>query len=174
MLVSPGRWLARDNPETTCITIKLETVSPMAEQSSWVPLTLLLSALAPLTNNISSFVSSFVSLDNSLPSVRQKLTLQPWKGFPFLQQMHDSFGQYSQQEQDLTSCLGPLGIFIKSYCSLLLPLHKYHWWPVYPALYSKQIQSLPLWSSHSRVDLSLENPSFVGLQSATKASLFLV
>jgi len=70
----------------------------MAEQSSWVPLTLLLSAWASLTNNISCFVSSFVFLDNSFPSVRQELTLRPWKGFPFLQQVHDSSGQYPQQE----------------------------------------------------------------------------
>ena len=30
--------LAKDNPETNPITIKLETVSHMAEQFSWVPL----------------------------------------------------------------------------------------------------------------------------------------
>ena len=33
-----ARWLARDNPETNAITIKHETVSHVAEQFSWVPL----------------------------------------------------------------------------------------------------------------------------------------
>ena len=33
------RWLARDNPETNPITINPETVSQVAEQPSWFPLT---------------------------------------------------------------------------------------------------------------------------------------
>ena len=32
------KWLAKDNPETTPITIRPETVSHVAEQFSWVPL----------------------------------------------------------------------------------------------------------------------------------------
>ena len=38
MLVSPGRWLARDDPETNSITIKPETVIQKAKQFSWFPL----------------------------------------------------------------------------------------------------------------------------------------
>ena len=33
-----SEWLARDNPETNPITLKPETVSYVAEQSSWIPL----------------------------------------------------------------------------------------------------------------------------------------
>jgi len=33
-----SEWLARENPKTNRITIKPETVSHVAEQSSWVPL----------------------------------------------------------------------------------------------------------------------------------------
>ena len=36
--MSQARWLARDNPETNSIIIKLETVSHVAEQFSWFPL----------------------------------------------------------------------------------------------------------------------------------------
>ena len=33
-----SEWLAKDNPETNPITIKHETASHMAQQSSWIPL----------------------------------------------------------------------------------------------------------------------------------------
>ena len=36
---SESEWLAKDNPETNPITIKLETASHVTEQFSWVPLT---------------------------------------------------------------------------------------------------------------------------------------
>ena len=51
----------------------------------WVSLTLLISALVSLPNEVSSFVSKCVSSDNLLPSVTQEPTLRPWKGSPFLQ-----------------------------------------------------------------------------------------
>ena len=51
-------------------------------------LTLLLSTQAPFPNKISCFVSTCVSLDNSFLSVRQEPSFRPWKGFPFLQQLH--------------------------------------------------------------------------------------
>ena len=35
---SESEWLAKDNPATNAITIKLETASHVAEQFSWVPL----------------------------------------------------------------------------------------------------------------------------------------
>ena len=47
-------------------------------------LTLLLSARAPLPNKASSFVSTRVSSDNSLPSARQEPIFRPWKWSPFL------------------------------------------------------------------------------------------
>ena len=59
----------------------------MAEQFSWV----LLPYHSPprhLSNKSFCFVSSYVSMDNSFPSVRQDPTLGPWKGFPCLQQYH--------------------------------------------------------------------------------------
>lgn len=43
----------------------------------------------------------------------------------------------------LASCLGPPEIFIKPYCSFLLPFHKYHWLPVCPALSSEQTDLAP-------------------------------
>ena len=58
-------------------------MSHVVEQFSWVPLTLLLSARVPLPNKVFCFDSTCVSSDNSL-CVRQKPTLGPWKGSPFL------------------------------------------------------------------------------------------
>ena len=49
-------------------------------------LTLLLSTRAPFPNKMSCFVSTYVSSDNSFPSVRQEPSFGPWKGSPFLQQ----------------------------------------------------------------------------------------
>ena len=44
------------------------------------------STRAPLPSKASCFVCTCVSLDNSFPSFRQKLTLRSWKQSPFLQQ----------------------------------------------------------------------------------------
>ena len=52
----------------------------------WGSPTLLLSARAPLPKNVSCFVSTRVSSDNSFLSVRQEPTLGPWKGSAFLKQ----------------------------------------------------------------------------------------
>ena len=52
------------------------------------PVTLLLSAQAPLPDKVSCFVSTCVSSDNPFPSVRQEPTLGPWKASPFLQQQY--------------------------------------------------------------------------------------
>ena len=40
----------------------------------------------PFPSKISCFVSTYVSLDHSFPSVRQEPNSGPWKGSPFLQQ----------------------------------------------------------------------------------------
>ena len=79
-----SEWLAKDNPETNPITIKPETASHMAEQFSWV----LLPYFSPpgtLSNKISCFVSTCVSLDNSFLGVRQEPDFSPWKESPFVQ-----------------------------------------------------------------------------------------
>ena len=90
-----SEWLARDKLEANLLTIKPETVSHAAEQSSCF-LPLLLSAQMPLHNKVSCFVSMYVSLDNSLLSVRQEPTLRSLKGSPFLPKniqlsVHDSW-----------------------------------------------------------------------------------
>ena len=77
-------WLSRDNLETNPTTIKPETVSPVTEPSSWVPLPAALHPV-PLPHKVSCFVSICVSLDNSLLSIGQEPTLRPWKESPFLQ-----------------------------------------------------------------------------------------
>ena len=71
---SESEWLAKDNQEANPTTIKPETASHVAKHFSWVPLvcSLLPSNLFP--NKISCFVSSYVSLDNSFPSVKQEPT----------------------------------------------------------------------------------------------------
>ena len=82
-----SEWLAKDNPETNPITIKLQ-----ATWQSCFPgfpyLTLLFSAWVPFPNKLSCFVSTCVSSDNSFPSVRQEPGFGPWKGSPFLQQTY--------------------------------------------------------------------------------------
>ena len=84
-----SQWLAKENPEANPITVKpkwLWTVScDYVVDHSWVPLPYC-SAQVPLPNNVSCFVSTCVSLDNSFPSVRQESTLGPWKWFPILKQ----------------------------------------------------------------------------------------
>ena len=84
---SESEWLAKDNRETNPITIKLETESHVAEQSSWLPLCYCSLPGCSFPNKISCFVSICVSLDNSFPSVSQEPTFGPWKGSPFLQQL---------------------------------------------------------------------------------------
>ena len=74
---SESEWLAKDNPETNPITIKPETVSHLAEQFSWVPLPYCSPPGGPLPNKISCFVSTYISLDNSFPSVRWEPTFGP-------------------------------------------------------------------------------------------------
>ena len=73
MHAPPGQtlseWLAKDNLEINPIKIKPETSSHVAERFSWV----LLPYHSPprhLSNKSFCFVSSYVSLDNSFPSVR--------------------------------------------------------------------------------------------------------
>ena len=50
-------------------------------------LTLLLSTRVSFPNKISCYVSTCVSSDNSVLSVRQEPHFGPWKGSAFLQQM---------------------------------------------------------------------------------------
>ena len=79
----PPEWLARDNPEPNPITIKPKTVSHAAEQFSWVPLPYCSPPRCPLP-----IKSLALSARVSPLSVRQDPTLGPWKGSPFLQQVH--------------------------------------------------------------------------------------
>ena len=68
---SESERLAKDNPETNPITIKLETASHAAEQFSWVPLPYCSPPRCPFPIKSLSW-SARVSLDNSLSSVRQE------------------------------------------------------------------------------------------------------
>ena len=85
---SESEWLAKDNPETNTITIKPETAKPCDRAVLLASLILLLSARVPFPNKISYFVSICVSSDISFPSIRQELSVGPWKRFPFLQHYH--------------------------------------------------------------------------------------
>ena len=62
-----------------------ERLQTMGQSSSLRSLTSLLSALMLLPNKAFCFVSTYVSLDNSSPRVRQESTFRPWKGSSFLQ-----------------------------------------------------------------------------------------
>ena len=84
---SQSEWLAKDNLETNPITIKPETASHVTEQFSWL---LLPYCNPPFPNNISCFVSTCVSWDNSFPRVRQEPSFRPWKGSPYLHQNHSA------------------------------------------------------------------------------------
>ena len=66
-------------------------------------LTLLLSARVPSANKISCFVSTYVSLDNSFPSVRQEPSFGPWKGSLFLQQIVTLVGFFFTETDILTT-----------------------------------------------------------------------
>ena len=65
----------------------------------------------PFPSEISCFVSTCVSSDNSFPSVRQKPTLRPWKGSPFLQQDNLNYYLNNLQHQiyfsESLSCIRP-------------------------------------------------------------------
>ena len=66
----------------------IETGFQNVSAIGWVSfLTLLLSTRVSFPNKISCFVSTCVSLDNSLPSVQQEPSFGPCKGSLFLQQM---------------------------------------------------------------------------------------
>ena len=81
----PWEWLVSDNPETDTITIKPETASHVAAQSSWAPWPCCPLPRLPFLTK-SPTLSVHVSSDHSFLSVRQEPTLRPWKRFPFLQQ----------------------------------------------------------------------------------------
>ena len=66
-------------------------------------LTLLLSTRGPFPNKISCFVSTYVSSDNSFPSVRQELSFGPWKGSLFQQQMVTLVGLFFTETDILTT-----------------------------------------------------------------------
>jgi len=73
--------LAKDNTEINPITIK-PNCEPHGRAVLLVSLTLLPSAWAPLPNKVSSFVSTGVSLDNSLPSVKLRAHFWALEGGP--------------------------------------------------------------------------------------------
>ena len=78
-------WLAKDNPETNPVTIKLEMATWQSSSPGFPdPI-----ALYPgsLSNKISCFVSTCVSSDKSFLSGRQKSSFHPGKRPPFLQHM---------------------------------------------------------------------------------------
>ena len=105
-------WLAKDNPETDPITIKLKTASHVTAVLLG-SLTLLLSTWVSFPNKISCFVSTCVSSDNSFSSVRQEPGFGSWKGSYFLQHSCQHF-------------ILPSGTILKG-CDLLSPLfHKRH------------------------------------------------
>ena len=66
-------------------------------------LTLLLSTQVPFPNKISCFVSTYVSSDNSFPSVRQEPSFGPWKWSLFLQQMVTLVGFFFTETDILTT-----------------------------------------------------------------------
>ena len=76
-----GKMTGQKQPRKQTTTIRPET-----EPHGRVllgSLTLLLSAWMPFHNKVFCFVSVFISLDNSFPSVTQEPTLGPWKESPF-------------------------------------------------------------------------------------------
>ena len=66
-------------------------------------LTLLLPTRVPFPSRISCFVSTYVSSDNSFPSVRQEPSFGPWKGSLFLQQMVTLVGFFFAETDILTT-----------------------------------------------------------------------
>ena len=84
---SESERLAKDNPETNPITIKLETASHAAEQFSWVPLPYCSPSRCPFPIK-SLALSAHVSPRTIHFRVRQEPSFRPWKGSPFLQHIH--------------------------------------------------------------------------------------
>ena len=87
---SESEWLTKDNPETNPITIQPEAAESHGRAVLLGSLKVLLSTQVPFLNKVSWFVSICVSSDNSFSSVRQQPSFRPWKGSPFLQQVHAS------------------------------------------------------------------------------------
>ena len=79
---SESEWLAKDNPETNTVTIKPWDCKPCGSAVLLGSLTLLLSTQVPFPNKISCFVSTCVSSDNSVPSVRQEPSFGLGRGPP--------------------------------------------------------------------------------------------
>ena len=111
-----GPQLARNNPETTPITIKDGTVSPVAEHFSWVALPCYSLPGCPFSITFSCFISTCVSLGSSLLSDRQEPTLRPWKESPFLQQNLRGAQSYTSW-----SCIQPSVLLVKRQRKSLLP-----------------------------------------------------
>ena len=80
------RVIDQRKPENESPHHKTRDYEPRSRAVLLGSLTLLLSTWVPFPSEISCFVSTCVSLDNSFPSVRQESILRPWKGSPFLQQ----------------------------------------------------------------------------------------
>ena len=66
-------------------------------------LTLLSSTRVPFPSKVSCFVSTYVSSDNSFPSVRQEPSFGPWKGSLVLQQMVTLVGFFFAETDILTT-----------------------------------------------------------------------
>ena len=66
-------------------------------------LTLLPSTRVPFPSKVSCFVSTYVSSDNSFPSVRQEPSFGPWKGSLVLQQMVTLVGFFFAETDILTT-----------------------------------------------------------------------
>ena len=81
-----SEWLPRGKLEINPITQKKQDCEPHGRAVLLGSLTFLLSAQAPFPNKVSCFVSMYISLDNSLPSVRQEPTFRPWRGSPHFRQ----------------------------------------------------------------------------------------
>ena len=79
--------MAKDNPETNPITIKLKTTSHVAELFSWVPLPYFSPPGCPFPIK-SLALPARISSDNSFLNVSQEPSFGPWKGSPFLQQYY--------------------------------------------------------------------------------------
>ena len=110
-----------------------------------------------ISNKISCFVSTCVSLDNSFPSVRQEPSFGPWKGSPFLQQMatlagtlpcwhwHPDHSGYSEASlpangPDPAAATGTLSSLVSSWCGQLARVprpvrNKRLYLPLSPSLY---------------------------------------
>ena len=84
-----SEWQARDNPETSSITIKPKNLSHVAEQSCCFPYSPALDPGSP--SQVSCFVNTCVSSSNSLLSVRQEPTLRTKRESLFLQHSDNTY-----------------------------------------------------------------------------------